>query len=58
MRPFRFCEWGMAARPIGGHKNLWNGKMAATEPFSNFAIENRRTVQWHREHVAADLALA
>ena len=48
----------MAARPIGGHKNLWNGKMAATEPFSNFAIENRRTVQWHREHVAADLALA
>ena len=36
IRPFRFCEWGMAARPIGGHKNLSNGKMAATEPFRQF----------------------
>ena len=26
----------MAARPIGGHKNLWNGKMAATEPLRQF----------------------
>ena len=31
IRPFRFCEWGMAARPIGGHENLWNGKMVATK---------------------------
>ena len=31
-RPFRFCEWGMAARPIGGHENLWNGTKAREAP--------------------------
>ena len=32
IRPFRFCEWGMAARPIGGHETLWNGTKAREAP--------------------------
>ena len=30
IRPFTFREWGLAARPIGGHENLWNGICASS----------------------------